>query len=190
MSIDVSQLSQEDLVTLRALLTGATDSFGLDALGRSPIRDRQLTNLNLPPRADDPRPTFFWSAESPRNGGDLTKTKPYPRLMWSPAGVEVTAPNLKAQETYTAQGYVLLPPADQPAPDPVDDLTAALDALSDADRKALFASVQASRIAALQEKMSALTDEQIAAIVAAASDGTTPEGAPEKRGPGRPRKEV
>ncbi len=38
------------------------------------MRPRQLHDLNLAPTASDPRPTFFWSAEKPRNAGDLTKT--------------------------------------------------------------------------------------------------------------------
>ena len=185
MSIDVSQFSQDDLAQLRQLLSGGTDSFGLDALGRSPNKPRQLQDLRLMPTATDPRPTFYMSAESPRHAGDLTKTKPYPRLMWDASGKEITVASRTAQETYTAQGYVLVAPSDVAPADPVEDMTEALNALSEADRKALLASVQADKIAALQAKMAALSPEQLDAVLATAT-----EGEPEKRGPGRPRKEA
>jgi len=188
MAFDVTQLSQDDIATLRQLMGGGLDSFGLDALGRSPNKPRQLQDLRLNPTATDPRPTFYMSAESPRNAGDLTKTKPYPRLMWDTKGKEITVASRTAQETYTAQGYVLVAPADAPPADPVDDLTAALEALSETDRKALLASVQASKIAGLQEKMASLTPEQLDAVLASATDVQGESS--EKRGPGRPRKEV
>jgi hypothetical protein len=184
MSIDLNDLSAEQIDQLRGLINGGINSFGLDALGRSPQKPRQLTDLTLPPTATDPRPTFFWSAEKSRYT-DTARTTLYPRLMWSPSGVEVTVRDAKAEATHTAQGFVLLPPASIPAPDPVDEMADAMAALSEADRKALVASIQASRIQALQEKASLLTDEQLSALMAAA-DAVEPE----KRGPGRPRKEA
>ena len=162
--IDVSQLSAADIAALKAVLAGTDDT------GRSPIRDRQLHDLRLLPTASDPRPTFFWSAEAPRNAGDLTRTTLYPRLMWDKDGKEVTAPDLKAQESYTAQGYVLLPPANAEAPDPMDELRIAFEALSPEDRATLVAAQKQSKLAAIQAQMAALSDADIDALIA----GVTP----------------
>ena len=184
MSIDLNDLSAEQIDQLRGLINGGINSFGLDALGRSPQKPRQLTDLTLPPTATDPRPTFFWSAEKSRYT-DTARTTLYPRLMWSPSGVEVTVRDAKAEATHTAQGFVLLPPASIPAPDPVDELGVALESLSDVDRQALLASVQANKIAALRDRMAQLSAEQLDALLTNTDTAT-----PEKRGPGRPRKEA
>ena len=139
-----------------------------------------------PPTSTDPRPTFFWSAEKSRYT-DTSQTKLYPRLMWDgTTGREVTVYTEKEQATHTATGFILSPPASLPAPDPVDELGAALESLSEADRTALFASVQASRIASLRDRMAQLTAEQLEAVLSSAETSSMPE----KRGPGRPRKDA
>ena len=103
--MDLSRMTPDDIASLRAQL-GLTDTSG-----RSPLKPRQLHDLRLLPTKDDPRPTFFWSAEAPRNVADLTKTSPYPKLLWEPVtGTEVTAQSPEEHETLYA-GYLPLAPA-------------------------------------------------------------------------------
>lgn len=163
MNLDLSQMSPTDIATLKALLNGTDDS------GRSPFKDRQLHDLRLLPTKDDPRPTFFWSAEQPRNAGDLTRTTLHPRLMWhKDTGREVRADDLKAEETYTAKGYVTVPPANAEAPDPLEELRAAFEALSPEDRATIVAAQKQSRLDAIQAQMAGLTESELEALLAGA----------------------
>jgi len=178
MSIDLSSLSAEDLIALKARLDGLTDTSG-----RSPMRPRQLTDLRLLPTKDDPRPTFFMSAEPPRNAGDLTKTARYPMLMWhAESGEEIAVLSASSQATATATGYIMTPPAEI-VPDEMDLLAAQIDALSDADRVALIESQRLDRIQAMREKLAALPEDKLAILLGQAEQ-------PAKRGPGRPRKDA
>lgn len=163
MSLDLSQLSPSDIASLKAMLAGTDDS------GRSPIRDRQLHDLRLLPTKDDPRPTFFWSAEQPRNAGDLTKTSMYPRLMWhSTTGQEITVKDVEAQETHTAKGFILTPPANAEAPDPMEAIRLAFESLSPEDRATLVAAQQKSRLDTLQAQMAELSEADLEALIAGA----------------------
>lgn len=160
MSIDFNALTPEDLVALKAKLDGLTD-----VSGRSPMRPRQLRDLRLPPTADDPRPTFFWSADAPRNV-DVTRTTPFPALLWHPeTGVEMTVTDAKTYTAYLGQGY-LKHPLFEVKHDPMDLLAAQLDALSEADRTALIESQRMDRIAALRSQLVALPEEKLAALLA------------------------
>lgn len=179
--MDLSMFSPEQLQALKAQLDTMTD-----VSGRSPFKPRQLHDLRLLPTASDPRPTFFWSADPPRHAADLTKTTPYPRLMWhADSGEEITVTSAAMQQTMTAQGFILTAPADLPAPDPLDALRAALEQLPEQDRALLIAAAQQDRKAALQAQLAALPEDQLAALLAA-NAGAAP---PVRRGPGRPRKE-
>ena len=179
--MDLSMFTPEQLQALKAQLDTMTD-----VSGRSPFRDRQLHDLRLLPTATDPRPTFFWSAESPRHAIDLTKTTPYPRLMWhADSGEEITVDSRAAEQTMTAQGFILTAPSDLPPPDPLDALRAALGQLSEADQRVILEAAQQDRKMALQAQLAALPDEQLAALLAANAGAVE---AP-RRGPGRPRKE-
>lgn len=181
--MDITNLTLEELAALKAQLDGLTD-----VSGRSPIKPRQLHDLRLLPTKDDPRPTFFWSAEAPRNAIDLTKTTPYPRLMWhSDTGHEITVSSASAQQTETAQGFVLAPPADAPPIDPLAALTEQLEALPEEDRALLVAAQRQDRMTALREKLAALPEDKLAAVLATVEGSSE---VPAKRGPGRPRKEV
>lgn len=160
--MDLSAFSPEQLQQLKIAL----DSLESTA-GRSPFRDRQLHDLRLLPTKDDPRPTFFWSAEPPRHAADLTKTTTYPRLMWEgTTGREITIKDAKEQATYTAQGFVLSPPANAEAPDPMDVIRQQLETLSPEDRKAVMLSAQAARLTKIQEAMAGLSETEMAALVA------------------------
>jgi hypothetical protein len=160
--MDLSQFSADQLQQLKQAIEGLTDTSG-----RTPeLLPRQLHDLRKRPAWNDPRPTFFWSAEEPRNGIDLGKTKPYPRLMWhSTTGQEITVANVKAQETHTAQGFILTPPENAEKPDPLDAAREAIEALSPEDRKTVLLAAQRTRLARVQEMASGLTDAELEALV-------------------------
>jgi hypothetical protein len=161
--MDLSTLTPEDLQALKARLDGLTD----DTSGRSPFRPRQLHDLRERPTAEDPRPTFFWSAEKPRNAGDLTKTTPYPRLMWSPNGAEVTVTTAKEQARREADGYVSTPPANAIVPNEADLVRAQLALLPPEDQRLLVQAAQQARKVALQDKLASFSEDELAALVAA-----------------------
>lgn len=161
MALDLSSLSVDDLLALKARLDGLTD-----VSGRTPLRPRQLHDLRLLPTKDDARPTFFWSAEPPRDAGDLTRTTPYPMLMWhAETGAEITVHDAKAMQAYKAQGYVTTAPFAMEL-DPMDVLAAQIDALSEADRTALIESQRQDRIAAMRSKLANLSEDKLAILLA------------------------
>ena len=161
MAIDLSQFNTEDLLALKARLDGLTD-----VSGRSAMRPRQLHDLRLPPSADDPRPTFFWSAVAPRNAGNLSRTSPFPALRWNAEGREVTAADAKALAPYTAQGFTLTYPPFAVELDPMDVLAAQIDALSEGDRAALIESQRQDRITGMRKKLGELSEEKLAILLA------------------------
>lgn len=174
--MDLSSFTPEQIASLKAQLNETND-------GRSPFRDRQLHDLRLIPTKDDPRPTFFWSADAPRNASDLTRTTLYPRLMWDGAtGQEIAVNSAAAEHTATAKGFILTPPANAEAPDAIALLKAQLDLLSPEDRAVLVAAAQKDRLASLQAQIAGLTEAELEALTASLD--------PAKRGPGRPRKEA
>lgn len=139
-----------------------------DASGRSPFKPRQLHDLRPLPSATNPRPTFFWSAKSPDDAGDLTATKPYPRLMWEqPSGREITVKDAKEQATYTAQGFVLFAPANAEKPSPFDALKDMLEGLSKADQELVLKGAHATRLDRIKDGILDLSDEDREALVAA-----------------------
>jgi hypothetical protein len=149
-------LSEQELLALAG---------GTDASGRSPLRPRQLTDLRLAPRADDPRPTFFTTSEVPRDW-DTTGQHEFPKLMWSPKGQEITIPagrDAKAHEAeYEAKGYGHIPPASEA---PMDAVQREMAQLSDEDRKLVLEMQQQARMNRLQERMSHLTDQELASVL-------------------------
>lgn len=162
--MDASQLlgslQPDQIAALKAAIDGLTDTSG-----RSPFKPRQLHDLRLLPTKDDPRPTFFWSADPPRNAVDLTRTTPYPRLMWhNTTGQEISVSDLSAEQTMTAKGFVVTPPANAEAPDALDVIRQQLDALSPEDRAMIVAAAQKDRLARLQEAMAGLSEEELATL--------------------------
>ncbi len=157
----LGSFSSEQIELLKAALLA-------DTSGRSPFRPRQLHDLTLLPTKDDPRPTFFWSADKPRNVGDLTKTKPYPRLMWEGlTGREVTVANAKDEAAHTAQGFLLAPPANAEKPSPFDALKDMLDGLTEADRALVLKGAHATRLDRIKEGILELGDDEREALMAA-----------------------
>lgn len=177
--MDISTLTAEQIASLKQQLGITTD-----ASGRSPMKPRQLHDLRLLPTKDDPRPTFFWSAESPRDGTDLSKTTPYPKLLWhGGTGEEITVTSAAAERSYTSQGYVSTAPENAVAPDPMDAIRAALAQLSPEDRALMVEAQDQDRKAVLRAQLAALAPEELQAVLGGLE-------APTKRGPGRPKREV
>ena len=135
-----------------------------DTGGRSPLRPRQLHDLRLLPRADDPRPTFFATAEVPRDWVTTTQ-KNYPRLMWAPSGQEITIPDTpdaeKVQKGYEAKGYSHTPPADVT---PMDAIEREMRQLSEEDRAFVLEEQRKARMSKLQAKIANLSDADLATI--------------------------
>ena len=163
MALDLTSRTPEDLLALKARLDGLTD-----VSGRTSIRPRQLHDLRMLPTKDDARPTFFWSAEPPRNAGNLTRPGPFVALLWhKETGQEITVSDRKVYETYTAPGsvYVTYPPFAVEV-DPMDALAAQIDALSEGDRAALIEAQRQDRIAAMRKKLGELSEEKLAILLA------------------------
>jgi len=176
-------LNPEMLAAIQQALNNGTLTLG-NPTGRSPIRPRQLHDLRLLPTKDDPRPTFFWSAESPRDGVDLTKTTEFPKLLWDgTTGTEITVTSREEQEAHLRMGYVFTAPA-WVEPDPMDAIRAQFEALPPEDRALLIAAQQQDRINRLKAQLSEMPEDKLAALLASAE----PAGEA-KRGPGRPRKD-
>ncbi len=167
----LEMFTPEQLAELRSLT---------DTSGRSPIRPRQLDDLTLPPTKDDPRPTFLWSAESPRNAGDLRKVSAFPALMWHKVtGQEITVKDADEKATKTAFYTDVAPMA--VVKEPMQEMQDLLDGLSDEDRALVLEAQKQQGMEALQERLAGLSEEQLAALLEKSN--------PAKRGPGRPRKE-
>ncbi len=178
--MDLAQLTPDQLLALKQQLDGLTDSSG-----RSPIRPRQLTDLRLLPTKDDPRPLFISSAEAPRDGRDLTKTTPYPKLMWhQDTGTEITVYS-SAEERQMSDIYTLTAPAHRVL-EPMDALKLELDSFSEEDRALILNAQKQTRIAELQAKLAGLSEEALTRLLGESEqDEATGEV---KRRPGRPRK--
>lgn len=176
--IDLSGFTAEQLAALKAQLNST------DGSGRSPIKPRQLHDLRLLPTADDPRPTFFWSVDPPRDGRDLTRGTPYPRLLWHvDSGEEITVLDLEAHQAKQAEGcWTETAPSAGPV-DPMADMQAALDALTPEDRALVVAAQQQTRLQEITAKLSKLSPSTLELLLTAAKDEATG-----KRGPGRPKK--
>jgi hypothetical protein len=163
-------LSPELLAEIKqAIADGSLNTADLQG-GRSPFRPRQLHDLRLAPTKDDPRPTFFWSVEGPRNNPDAGKTFPYPRLLWSPAGEEITVQSATEHREYVAKGYLETDPGtvvvDQSA-----QIKAMLEALSPADRAMVIDGQKKARMLAIQEQMSELSADDLDAVLASLESG-------------------
>ncbi len=136
---------------------------GLPQTGRSPLRDRQLHDLRRPPAADDPRPLFVLSASTPVNFNPAEKA-PYAQLMWNrETGDEITV-HSEAERAAHADTYTTEPPAHRVVTQAqmVADLLASL---SPDDRAAVVKAQQAKRMEAVTNAMSALNDDQLAAVM-------------------------
>ena len=160
-------LSPELLAQIQAAIASGSLQLGNPG-ARSPERPRQLHDLRILPRADDPRPTFFWSAEAPRYGVDLTKTSEFPKLMWQGAtGQEITVISVEEQQRRISMGYVLHAPASVVI-DPMDVIRAEWETFSPEDQRLILESQKQERIGALMKKLSTLPESRLAEFAAIA----------------------
>ncbi len=166
--MNLEHLSPEDLASLKQQLGIGPNSGRVTDV--DPPRPRQLHDLRLLPTATDARPLFIPSAEAPRDGRDLTKTTPYPKLMFhKDTGEEITVIS-SADERQHSDLYDLMPKAGVVL-EPMDALKLELDSFSDEDQKLIINAQQQTRIAAMQAKLAGLSEEKLAALLAAAEGG-------------------
>ena len=151
----------------------------LDAYGRSMLRegrDRQLDDLRKKPSATDARPDFHWSADSPAYG-NMSITSEFPKLLWHrDTGEEITVHDEPQQAHMTGLGYGHDQPAAEPPVPPIEALRAELALLNESDRALVIENQRQMRLKAIQERMAALPDSALDALLAEP-----------KRGPGRPK---
>ena len=175
--MDLNHLTPSEIASLKSQLLGGP--AGLDAHGRSPMKPRQLHDLNRLPTADDPRPLFVPSAVTPADW-IVGPGTPFPRLMWhTETNEERTVHSAAEMASYEGE-WTAVPPA-ATAPNPMADLQEALASLTDAERAALQQAQQADRMKALQAKLAAMSPEAVEALLAG-------QALPAKRG--RPKKAV
>lgn len=149
----------------QAIADGQLNMAELQQDGRSPHRPRQLHDLRLLPSKDDPRPTFFPSAEAPRNdGGASMKTFPYPRLLWSSSGEEMTVHNEKEHRERVKMGYLETDPGTVVL-DSAAQMRAMLEKLSPADRDLVINGQKKARMQAIQDQLAELSDADLDAVI-------------------------
>lgn len=162
--LDIGRLTPDELLALKQRLDALTD-----VSGRTPLRPRQLHDLRLLPTATDARPTFFWSADAPRDNGEHARVTPYPKLMWhGDSGEEVTVIDAMDERAHADAGYLPSAPF-QRVLDPMDVLAAQLDALSEADRSLLIEAQRQDRIQILREQLGALPEDKLAFLLTQAN---------------------
>ncbi len=130
---------------------------------RSPVRERQLRDLRLAPTADDPRPTFFMSTESPRDW-DTTKPGPYAQLMWNKETGDEICVHSEAERAAHADAYTTIAPQNR-IMTPAQQVADLLASLSPEDRAAVVKANQAKRLEAASAAMAGLTDEQLEIVL-------------------------
>lgn len=131
--------------------------------GRSPIRDRQLNDLRLPPRADDPRPLFIDNTYALPRDVPVTHL-PYPKLLWhKDTGKEIT---VKSLEEHQAKGpeWVTTAPGSTPQSE-ADRIKALFDALSPEDQQMVLEQDRKARLDKIQAGLSSLSESDRALLL-------------------------
>lgn len=164
--MDLTNLTPDQIASLKAQLAST------DATGRSPMRPRQLNDLRLLPTATDPRPTFFWSAETPRDYVPHPYQE-FPKLMWHlETGEEITVQNAVDERAH-ADAYGTMPPEHPVAQTPMDAMRDALDGLTEEERALIIEGQKKERMAAIQAKLAALPADTLEALLAQSADQAT-----------------
>lgn len=165
--MDISRLTPAEIASLRQQL----NLNETNPLGRSPDRPRQLHDLRLMPTKDDPRPTFFWSAEPSRT--EVPQAPPFAQLLWeSSTGREITVYSPAERDTYTAKGFVTTQPSNAIAPDQAVVARQQLERLSPEDRKLVLQDAHAARLERVKEMLLDLSDADREALIATAPTAT------------------
>ncbi len=161
--MDLSLLTPDQIASLRAQL--GIGSTGGRVTDTDPPRPRQLHDLRLAPRADDPRPLFIPSAEPPRDGIDRTKISEFPKLMFHrDTGKEITVKDAAEQRQYSdiydlvAKAGVVL--------EPMDALKLELGSFSQEDLELIIDAQQKARREAVQAKLAGLPEDTLVRMLA------------------------
>lgn len=160
--LDLSQLTDTDLVALKARLDDMTSN------GRSKaLPGRQLHDLTLLPTATDPRPLFLPSAESPRNAPP--QRPEFKKLLWhGETNQEITVHSPAEEQKKLAEGYVTQS-AEQRALSPEELLAMEFAQLSPDDQRLALEMTANAKRQALQDKLAALSDSALERMAAAAA---------------------
>lgn len=181
--MDLSSFTPDQIAQLKALLGNQQSN----ADGRSPFVPRQRHNLLDKPGIKDefgryiPTPLFIPSAEGIHGA---LEPPPFQQLLWSPPNrngeqTEVTARSAKEVDDYIKLGYVTKPPAGHEV-DPLEQIQAQFDALSEEDQRLLIEAQAQDKKARLQAALANLSEKDLEQLL----------GKAQKRGPGRPKKQI
>lgn len=166
---DLQSFTPEQIADLQQMLT----SNDMAAKQRTvAFRPRQLHNLTLQPTATDARPLFIPSAESPRNE-DVSKTYPYPKLLMSRDGEEITVRSAQEDRQKQAEGYLEMTvwnrmQAEKVAPDVRQQASDALAGLTLEEIEAIQTEQKRLRMIALQQKLANLPDLDVESVLKSA----------------------
>ncbi len=156
--MDLSMFTPEQIEALKVALLNSNGN-------RSPIRERQLHDLRRPPAHNDPRPLFVLSAETPVNFNPAERS-PYAQLMWNrQTGDEITV-HSEAERAAHADAYTTEQPSNRVLTQS-ERVSELLQSLSPEDRALVVKAQQAKRMEAVTDAMSALNDDQLAAVMKA-----------------------
>jgi len=181
--MDLSSFTPEQVEQLKKLLINQQTN----ADGRSTFVPRQRHNLLEKPGIKDefgryiPTPLFIPSAEGLHG---VLEPPPFQQLLWSPPNrkgeqTEVTAHSAKEVHDYIELGYQTKPPIGHEI-DPLEQIQAQFDALSEEDQQLLIEAQAMDKRARLQAALANLSERDLEQLV----------GKAQKRGPGRPKKQI
>ena len=158
--MDLSQFSADQLEALKALIS---QQLGAAGDGRSPFRPRQLHDLRLQPTKDDPRPTFFWSADPPRTQAP-PRPRAYPKLRWhAETGQERT---IRTPQELAALGADWIDHPPVMTPETAEERVArALAELSPEDREMVLEANRQAKLARLQRDLADLSEVQAGRVL-------------------------
>lgn len=157
---------------------------------RSPLRERELTDLTLLPSKDDPRPTFYQETD----GREFLpiRQNPFPKLLWhTKTGQEVTVRSAREQKDLGMVGEGGLWTDVAPITGPVDPETQArkmFAALSPEDQEFILEHQRQMKLEAVKKMMGLLTEGQQAAVLNALAFADTKDangGGKDAKGAGR-----
>jgi hypothetical protein len=167
---------------LRAQVAALTQQLQSSQVGqRTPEIRKPIQNLlDPPPSATVAKPNFFFEG---RNSVERTVPGPFPavRFRLTEQGVQERAAKNQAElDALEADGWHTGEPVTAPV-SRLDAMTDALASLSEAERSAVLAEQEKTRLGTIQAQLASLSADDLARVLEASAS-------PVKRGPGRPRK--
>lgn len=163
-------ISKDELMeALRGLTPDQLSGILSQGYGRSPIKPRQLHDLRLLPKADDPRPLFLPSVDAPRDRPETHS--PYPKLLWhTETGQEITVGSLEDEQKKGA-AWTSVPPSSKPI-DPVEQARLLFESLSEDDQRMVLDLQRKAKIDAANAALASLNPAQLAAAMQVPEKGT------------------